>query len=144
MASAKTFFNEQEKAMVIDAIREAESHTSGEIRVHLENICFGHEVRRAQQVFTKLGMHQTKERNGILIYIAVFSRKIAVVGDQGIHEKLGDRYWKDLIASIISNFKANRKAEGLAEGIIECGKKLAQFFPVQPDDINELSNDISY
>lgn len=144
MASAKTFFNEQEKSIVIDAIRQAESHTSGEIRVHIENFCFGNEVKRAQKLFDKLGMSATKERNGVLIYIAVGHRKVAIVGDKGIHEKLGSAYWQELVENLIRQFREGKKAEGLAASIIECGRQLSRFFPRQADDANELSDEISY
>lgn len=144
MASAKTFFNEQEKALIVDAIRQAESHTSGEIRVHVENFCFGSEVKRAQKIFEKLKMGLTKERNGVLIYIAVGHKKIAIIGDKGIHEKLGDAYWQTIIGNLIAQFKSGKKAEGLAASIIECGRQLSTYFPRATDDVNELSDEISY
>lgn len=144
MASAKTFFNDGEKSIIVDAIRQAESQTSGEIRVHVENFCFGNEVKRAQKVFDKLGMSATKERNGVLVYIAVGHRKIAIVGDKGIHEKLGDAYWQELVQSLIAQFRAGKKAEGLAASIMECGRQLSRFFPRLHDDTNELSDEISY
>lgn len=144
MSSAKNFFSEEEKTLIIDAIQKAEKSTSGEIRIHLENFCFGNEVKRAQRVFTNLKMHQTKERNGVLIYLAIKSKKVAVIGDEGIHQKLGDKYWQDLVQQLIAKLKANKKAEGLAESILECGRQLSTFFPHQANDSNELSNSISY
>jgi uncharacterized membrane protein len=144
MPTARNFFSQPEQAMLVDAIAKAEMQTSGEIRLHLENFCFGNEVKAAQKVFTSLKMHQTAERNGVLIYIATLSRKVAVIGDKGIHEKLGAQFWEQVVQNMIAQFKANRKAEALADCIIECGKQLGNFFPRKTDDTNELSNTISY
>lgn len=144
MPSAKRFFNSQEQRVVIDAIVQAELKTSGEIRVHMENFSFGNELKSAERIFKKLNMHKTLERNGVLIYIATLSRKIAVVGDEGIHQKLGNEFWQALVAKLVSQFKANKKAEALAECILECGEQLGKFFPRSNDDTNELSNTISY
>jgi uncharacterized membrane protein len=144
MPTARNFFNQQEQALLIEAIAKAELNTSGEIRLHLENFCWGNEVKVAKKVFTRLKMHETKERNGVLIYIATLSRKIAIIGDEGIHQKLGTEYWEKLVEKLIMQFKANRKAEALAECILECGTQLGKFFPLGSDDKNELSNTISY
>lgn len=144
MPGARHFFSEEEQQQLINAIVDAEKATSGEIRIHLENFCWGNEVKEAKKVFTKLGMHQTKERNGVLVYIATRSRKIAIVGDEGIHQKLGNEYWQNLVEQLISKFKENRKAEALAACIKECGRQLGHFFPRAADDQNELSNAISF
>jgi uncharacterized membrane protein len=144
MPTARNFFDQHEQQIVIDAIAKAELHTSGEIRLHLENFCFGSEVKTAQKIFARLKMHETKERNGVLIYIATLSRKVAIIGDQGIHEKLGTEYWQAIVEKLITQFKANKKAEALAECIIDCGNQLGKFFPLGSDDKNELSNTISY
>lgn len=144
MPTARNFFNQQEQSLLIDAIAKAELHTSGEIRLHLENFCLGNEVKAAQKVFTRLKMHQTAERNGVLIYIATLSRKVAIIGDEGIHQKLGAIYWEKLVEKLIQQFKVNKKAEGLADCIVECGEQLGKFFPRNEDDKNELSNSISY
>lgn len=144
MPFARNFFSPEEQQMLIESISKAELHTSGEIRLHLENFCFGNEVKAAQKVFTRLKMHQTTERNGVLVYVATLSRKVAVVGDQGIHEKLGSDYWQKLVDKIIIQFKANKKAEALAAAIIDCGEQLGKFFPLKNDDKNELNNSISF
>src|ERR1043165_8923982 len=105
MPGARNFFSSQEQQLLIDAISKAEQNTSGEIRLHMEDFCFGNEVRTAQKVFLKLGMQQTAERNGVLIYIATRSRKVAIIGDEGIHQKLGTAYWEQLVAGLIDKFK---------------------------------------
>ncbi|MBL7930937.1 MAG: TPM domain-containing protein [Bacteroidia bacterium] len=144
MPTAKNFFNEREQQMLIQAIVEAEMKTSGEIRLHLENFCWGDEVKAAKKVFKKLGMHQTKEKNGVLIYIATLSHKIAIVGDEGIHQKLGNEYWQKMVNDLIARFKENKQADALAECIRDCGAQLGKFFPLSADDKNELSNSISF
>ena len=144
MPSARNFFTLQEQELLVNSIAKAELHTSGEIRLHLDNFCFGNEIKAAQNVFRRLGMHRTKEQNGVLIYVATFSRKVAIIGDEGIHKKLGTEYWQRLVENLIQQFKANKKAEGLAACIIECGEQLGKFFPLQSDDKNELSNEISF
>lgn len=144
MPTARKFFNKEQQQLLIDAIGEAELRTSGEIRVHIENFSLGSELKSAEKVFKKLKMHQTAERNGVLIYIATLSRKIAVVGDEGIHQKLGQEFWEKLVADLVSQFKADRKAEALADCIVKCGEQLGKYFPRSSDDKNELSNSISY
>jgi uncharacterized membrane protein len=144
MPTARNFFNASEQKMLVDAISQAELNTSGEIRLHLENFCIGNELKAAKRIFSKLRMHETKDRNGVLIYIATLSHKIAVVGDVGIHHRLGDEFWKKVVDELIERFKANKKAEALAECIIECGKQLGKFFPRSNEDKDELSNTISY
>jgi uncharacterized membrane protein len=144
MVTARNFFNKQEQQLLVDAIASAELKTSGEIRLHISNFCFGNEVKAAEKVFSKLKMHQTGERNGVLIYIATLNRKIAVIGDEGIHQKLGNEFWQKVVDQLIQKFKENKKAEALSECIIECGEQLGTFFPRQSDDKNELTNTISY
>lgn len=144
MPFARKFFSPNEAQQIVDAIAAAEQRTSGEIRVHLDNFCFGNELKAAERVFKQLRMHETKERNGVLIYIATVSRKIAVAGDQGIHEKLGDEFWQKIVSKLIAQFRANRKAEALADCILECGEQLGNYFPRRADDTDELTNTISY
>lgn len=142
--NSKNFFSREEQDLVVNAIKTAELNTSGEIRVHVENYCFGNSLSKAEKIFTRLGMQNTKDRNGILIYIAAVSRKIAIVGDKGIHEKLGEAYWDKLVNGIVENFRNNKKAEGLAKGIIDCGEQLKNYFPYTSDDKNELNDSISF
>jgi uncharacterized membrane protein len=144
MQLARNFFNHEEQKLLTDAIAKAELKTSGEIRVHLDNFCFGNELKKAGKTFMKLNMHQTKERNGVLIYIAAFSKKIAVTGDEGIHQKLGDQFWQTMVNDLIQQFKEKRKAQALADCIIKCGEQLGKYFPRDAADKNELSNEISF
>jgi len=141
---AAHFFTKEEQEQVVSAIQTAEKNTSGEIRVHLESFCWGDAVERAKKIFAKLGMQNTKEQNGILIYIATENHKIAVIGDAGIHNKLGKDYWDKIVESMISKFRAGQKGDGLAQAIIDCGEQLKHYFPYNSDDKNELSDSISF
>jgi uncharacterized membrane protein len=144
MITARNFFTIDEQNQILSAIEAAEARTSGEIRLHLENFCPGNEVQVATRIFTSLGMHKTAERNAVLIYIATVSRKIAIVGDQGIHEKLGSAYWDKMVGELIREFKSRHHAEALIACVKDLGEKLAAFFPVKGDDRNELTNEISF
>jgi uncharacterized membrane protein len=141
---AEKFFNKEEQELIVRAIQTAEKNTSGEIRIHLEAICWGEAMERAQKIFKKLNMHATKEQNGILIYIATESHKIAVIGDAGIHRKLGKEYWDKVVQGLVSKFKEGKHAQGLANAIIDCGEQLKHYFPYTSDDKNELNDSISF
>lgn len=141
---AERFFTKDEQDLIVDAIKTAEKNTSGEIRVHLESICWGDSMERAKKVFTKLKMHETKEQNGILIYIATENRKMVVIGDAGIHKKLGAEYWNRIVQELVSKFKEGHHAQGLAAAIIDCGNQLKHYFPYSNDDKNELNDSISF
>ena len=144
MLTARNFFVKEQQQMLVNAIVSAELKTSGEIRLHINNFCFGNELKAAQKVFNKLSMHKTNERNGVLIYISVLSRKIAVFGDEGIHQKLGNAFWQVVVDNLIIKFRQNKKAEALSECILELGEQLGKYFPRNSNDVNELPNTISY
>ena len=138
------FLTPDEQKSIVEAIAQAERMTSGEIRVHVTPRCWGNALKRARKVFDKLEMYKTRERNGMLIYLAFKSRKFAIMGDVGINELLPDNYWdseRDLLASHLS---AGTAAQGIIEVIGHMGDKLKEHFPHQDDDENELSNEISY
>ncbi len=145
MADAKNFFSPEEKEKITDAIRSAEHRTSGEIRVHLENFCPGKDpMSRALKVFAKLGMHRTELRNGVLFYLAVKDRKFAIVADEGINRTVEDGFWDQIKALMEEKFKNGDFLGGLVTGIEMAGEKLKKAFPVSKDDINELSDEISF
>ncbi len=129
---------------IIRAIEEAEKSTSGEIRLHIEKSCSGEALERAKKLFVTLGMTSTKARNGVLIYVAYGSRKVAVFGDEGIHKAVGQAFWDEDIAILTSHFKEAKPVEGLIAVIERIGEKLKTNFPYQSDDVNELSNEISF
>ena len=137
------FFTEAERRTILEAIREAESRTSGEIRVHLDRKCKGDPQAAAKRVFEKIGMHRTAEKNGVLFYLAVKSRSFAVIGDSGIDAKVEPEFWERLSATALAAFKDDRFGDGLAAAIREVGTKLAASFPRKAGDANELADDIS-
>ena len=137
------FFTEEQKKRIVEAIKEAENETSGEIRLHIESKCKGDPLERAKKVFKKLKMHKTALRNGVIIYLAIDHRKFAIWGDKGINEKVPENFWQDVKEVMAEHFKKNEHTEGLVKGIAMIGEKLKTYFPHQKDDINELSDDIS-
>ncbi len=137
------FFTPEQEEVLLKSIQEAEKRTSGEIRIRVEHKANGDAYKRAVHAFEKLGMTQTELRNGILFYLATDDHQFALIGDKGIHEKVGDSFWSTIRDKVISHFKKGEFTEGLAEGISLCGEALSEHFPYQDDDINELSDDIS-
>ena len=142
--TSRTFFSKEEQQMIIAAIKEAELNTSGEIRVHIENHCKEEALERAAELFYGLKMDRTAARNGILFYLAVKDHKFAIIGDEGINKNVEHDFWNDIKNEMISNFKENKFTEGLIAGILKCGKKLKEYFPHQDNDVNELSDEISF
>lgn len=145
MSHPRHFYSESDLGHIIEAIKEAESYTSGEIRVHLESTAKGLEtLDRATAIFVELEMHKTELRNGVLFYLAVEDRKFAILGDAGINEIVPLTFWDDVAMLMADYFKKNQFVLGLIEGIKMCGQKLKLRFPHQTDDINELSDNISF
>jgi uncharacterized membrane protein len=133
-----------DEAAIKAAIVDAEQASSGEIRVHIERVCPGDVMDRAAFIFEKLDMHKTALRNGVLFYLAVKNRQFAVIGDSGINAVVEKSYWEKLSAGIIDRFHTDGLAAGLAYGITSTGQYLKKYFPFQNDDINELSDEISF
>ena len=139
-----SFLSDQEQANVLAAISDAESQTSGEIRLHLESRCKGDVLDRAAVVFETLAMHKTALRNGVLFYLATEDRKFAILGDGGINAVVPDNFWNDVKNRVIDGLATGKPAEGIASGIRLAGEQLSAHFPLEANDINELSNDISF
>jgi uncharacterized membrane protein len=142
--SASDFFTREQRDDIKQAIMNAELDTSGEIRVHIDSKCKGDVMERALEVFRQLKMHETELRNGVLFYLAVKNRKFAVIGDEGINKVVPDDFWDNLKLDMLDNFREEKFTEGLIEGISRTGEYLKKHFPYQTDDINELSDDISF
>ena len=143
MSKIENFLTAEQEQALIQSIQTAESNTSGEIRVHIERITEEPAMERALEVFKLLNMGNTALRNGVLFYIAVDSKKFAILGDNGIDEVTPDDFWDTEKELVLSHFKKGDFATGLELAILEVGKKLKEFFPSQSDDINELSDEIS-
>ena len=128
---------------VIEAIKAAEKMTSGEIRVHITKKCKSNVYAEAQKVFNRLRMHRTKERNAVLIFVALESRQFAILGDSGIHRHVGDSFWDQTRDKMISCFSKDQIKEGVVAGVLNVGEKLKAYFPSAENDSNELSNKIT-
>jgi uncharacterized membrane protein len=137
-------FSKEEEAKILAAIKDAEKDTSGEIRIHIEKKCKEDPYTDAVKALERLKRTKTKQRNGVLILVALEDHKFAIVGDKGINEKVSDSFWDETKDLMIAHFKEGRIADGIVEGILDAGAQLKQFFPYQSNDINELNDDISY
>ena len=146
---AERLFSAGDFTTMTEAVRRAEAATSAEIRVHLERRVHRwpgqrpNALLRARKVFAHLGLHLTAERHGVLIYLAVEDRKLAIVGDEGIHRHVGDAYWERVRDLMIAPLSAGRAVEAVVAGIAEVGRVLPRHFPRRPDDQNELSDQVS-
>jgi uncharacterized membrane protein len=138
------FFSKREKRYIQEAIRKTEQAISGEIRIHLMSAFKKEPLQEGKEIFERLQMTQTRERNGVLILFAVKSRQFCILGDKGIHEKVPADFWQHLTEEMSYWFKQDRFADGLITGIREIGEHLKHYFPHRPDDMNELSDSISY
>jgi len=140
------FFTDDENHLIVKAIRHAEEQTSGEVRVYVESKCrFMDAIDRAAELFYKLKMDKTEQRNAAIVYVAVKDRQLAVFGDEGIHQKVGDAYWNEVVAEMLSHFNKDNYAQGIAECVIRIGSALKQHFPYNKDtDKNELPDEIVF
>jgi len=134
--------SEQEKKVVM-AIQKAELNTSGEIRIHIETSYTSDIYNKCVEMFSKLKMYKTQQRNGVLIYVAFQSKSFAIYGDRGINEVVKNNFWESTKNIIQAHFEKGNYQEGLIDGVTEIGKQLKQFFPVSGNHKNELSDTIS-
>jgi uncharacterized membrane protein len=140
----KKLINEAQQKAIQAAIAEAELNTSGEIRVHIDAKCAGTPMEKAIQVFEKLKMHETAQRNGVLFYVAMNDKKLAILGDKGINAVVPENFWDAIRDGMISAFKKGEFSEGLIEGIVTAGQQLKSAFPLLQNDENELSNEVTF
>jgi uncharacterized membrane protein len=142
--TAEEFLSPEERTRVAAAITKAEGLTSAEIRVHLEDHIEEDVLDHAAFIFESLGMHRTQAHSGILIYVCVADRQMAVVGDSGINEKVPAGFWNEVIDTMRGHFSQMRHAQGLVEAVHMVGSLAGRFFPRGHDDRNELSNEVSF
>jgi uncharacterized membrane protein len=144
--SKKDFFSPAEKNQIVAAIREAEQQTSGEVRVYIESRCrFVDPLDRAAEIFWLLKMEHTEARNAVLVYIAIRDRQLAILGDKGIHEKVGEVFWSQEVNKIISQFRRVGYADAIVKMILDIGAALKFHFPYdRKTDVNELPDDIVF
>ena len=142
MASGK--FTQTERDEIIKAITEAEKKTSGEIRLFVEDVCGNNVLDRAAYIFKELKMHETKERNGVLFYLALESKNFAILGDAGINTKVHKDFWHEIKLEMQHFFTEGDFVKGLSIGIHMSGDALGKYFPRTNDDTNELSTEIVF
>lgn len=139
----KAFFRQLDHDAMVTAIREAEKHTSGEIRVYVSHRKVSDAQKAAVHHFHKLGMHRTKHRNAVLIFVAPESQNFAVVGDEAVHAKCGDAFWQEVADEMSGQFRKGKFTEGIVHGIRTAGKLLVEHFPHSRGDANELPDRIA-
>lgn len=142
----KALFSADENSRIVEAIRAAEMKTSGEIRLYIESRCkFVDPLDRAAEVFWNLKMDHTVYRNSVLLYVAVKDHQFAIFADKGIHEKLGNEFWKSEVSAMSSHFRQNHHLEAILLVIRDIGQALSLHFPFDPKaDKNELPDDIVF
>ena len=146
LRSKKEFFTDEEKQNIVDAVRNAEQRTSGEVRVFVESRCrYVNAIDRAVEIFENLQMQNTELRNATLVYVAIKDRQLAVFGDEGIHQKVGNEYWANEVVKMINAFNRDNIAEGISRCVLNIGEALATHFPYdRSTDKNELPDDIVF
>jgi uncharacterized membrane protein len=142
----KEIFIPEEKQRIVNAVQQSEQRTSGEIRVFVESRCrYVDAMDRAAEIFFQLKMDQTKDRNAVLLYVAIKDRQLAVLGDEGIHRKVGNEYWNKEVSEMIKEFNRDNYAEGIIQCVKDIGEALHSFFPYDSQiDKNELPDDIVF
>ncbi len=136
------FLDQLDDARIIASIGEAERLSSGEIRVYVSHKKREDALAAAYIRFQKLGMAKTRQRNAVLIYFAPLTRQFAIVGDTGIHQKCGDNFWQDISAAMSAQLKQGKFTEAIVDAIQKTDALLTQHFPRDPDDRNELPNEV--
>lgn len=140
---AHEFVERLDHDLIVEAIQRAEAKTSGEIRIYVHRGELKDDaLPYAQQKFAKLGMQKTKDRNGVLIFVAPRVQKFAVIGDEGVHAKCGEAFWQKLVEAMRGHFKTENFTVALVLGVNETANLLAAHFPRLPDDRNELPDGI--
>jgi uncharacterized membrane protein len=141
----RKIFSEAEQSAIVSAIREAELNTSGEVRVYVERKCaYIDALDRAVELFREMGMDQTRDRNAVLLYVAVRDHQVAIYGDEGIHQRVGADYWKREVFQLIRNFNREDYVTGITACVSDIGEALKVHFPYHREDKNELPDDIGF
>lgn len=128
---------------LVNAIKQAELNTSGEIRVHIQKSVKSDIFEVAKDKFEELGMTATEQRNGVLIFVAAKDKKMAIMGDHGINEAVPEGFWQSTVDAMIEFFKKDDLIGGMEAGILKAGEALKEYFPYQSDDVDELNNEVS-
>lgn len=141
----RAFFTPEEQQLMVEAIQRAEKNTSGEVRFFVESKCkYVDPVDRAKEIFFGLKMDQTKDRNAVLLYMAMDDHQLALFADEGIYQRLGSAYWKEEVIKIVAHFTKYDYARGICHIIHDIGEALKREFPYESNDKNELPDEIIF
>lgn len=141
----RKFFKVKDDKKIIDCIKEAETQTSGEIRVHFQKKLKADIMDEAVKTFYSLKMDETKDSNGVLFFFVMKKKKFAIIGDKGINDLVPDDFWENIKLELTEDFKSGNKTEGICKAIKTAGLKLKEYFPYDAiNDVNELPDEISY
>lgn len=138
------FFSTEEEEQIINAIKAVENKTSGEVRVHIQGKIKKPVLEAGKDMFLKLGMQKTQARNGVLFFIVPKEHKFAILGDKGLDDVVPEHFWEEVRNDMRGFFREGKFGDGLVHAIHKVGNYLTSHFPVQEDDENELSDEISY
>lgn len=138
------FLTEIQMASLVEAIQQAESHSTGEIRVHIDSNTSGDNAKMAFEVFKTLCENQTAEQNAVLFHVNFERKYLTIIGDSGIHKKVKQHFWDYLHDKTTTEFSKGNFFEGLKNAILETGRELKKFFPISGENINELPNEITF
>jgi len=139
----KEFLDQLDQPRIVQAIKDAEQQTSGEIRVHIQPRVTGGDIRFVgERTFERLGMTKTALRNGVLLFIASEEKQFTILGDKGIDDKVPPGFWDEIAAKLTIRFKNSEFTDGIAEAISAVGEHLKTYFPRSAEDVDELSNEI--
>ena len=140
----KKFLSEAESVKINSAIKDAETKTSGEIKLVIARHCWGKIETKAAKIFRELGLDKTKEHNCVLVLFIVTNREFLIHGDQGIHDRVGQGFWDEIRDEMVAAFKQDEFGDGISRGVYLIGERLSKYFPYQRDDIDEISDEIIY
>jgi len=138
------FLTEQQMASLVEAIKTAESHSTGEIRIHIDSNTETDHAKKAFDVFKTLEMDKTAERNGVLFHVNFENQYLTIIGDEGIHKKVNQSFWDMLHDKTTSEFAHGNYFEGLKNAVLETGMELKKYFPFSGENYNELSDEITF
>ena len=137
------FLENLDRQRIVDAIATAERMTSGEIRVHVQPKARGEIRHVAERKFEALGMTKTRERNGVLLFIASEDQQFVILGDQGIDARVPVGFWDEIAKNLHERFQHGQFTSGIVDAIHSAGEQLKSYFPRAQDDVDELSNEIN-
>lgn len=145
-AKLASYLNDEDLDAISQAVSEAESHTAGEIQVHITYNLLPLEKPRARAIreFFRLGMDKTRGRTGVLLFLVLKKHQFEIVADQGIHRRVAEGTWEQIALSLKKTIREEGLGKGICRGVRGIGEVLAQHVPRKPDDRNELSNEVTF